>query len=290
MIKWFTLFSIVITYILIVFGGYVASSESGMGCGPEWPLCNGEVIPILQDDTLIEFAHRVIGLLLVLVVSILFFQLRKTRTIPNIRSAAWWMISLLTLQVLAGAVVVVLDLPAIIVTLHLIVAMMFILSLLWIYRAEHITIFQASLGFKDRKFIKKNLNVVIVFLLLTLGVGAYIKHQSYGLACGWLDCGDTLLPGNTPQVIQTLHRSLAVITVIYLMYLTSLAYAKRWGQRIQNRLLIATIIAGLQLFSGVLTIITNIMIPWAVIHLAIGTALFMIIVDTRLQSGNKWGD
>ncbi|MBX6377416.1 MAG: cytochrome AA3 biosynthesis protein, partial [Clostridia bacterium] len=25
------------TYVLIVFGGFVASSGSGMGCGPDWP-------------------------------------------------------------------------------------------------------------------------------------------------------------------------------------------------------------------------------------------------------------
>ena len=33
-IKRIALLSIIVTYFLIVFGGYVASSESGMGCGP----------------------------------------------------------------------------------------------------------------------------------------------------------------------------------------------------------------------------------------------------------------
>lgn len=67
----------ILTYLLIVFGGYVASSESGMGCGPEWPLCNGKVIPQLQGDTLIEFGHRIIGAILFLMTIFLYIQLRK---------------------------------------------------------------------------------------------------------------------------------------------------------------------------------------------------------------------
>ncbi|MFT4416752.1 COX15/CtaA family protein [Fredinandcohnia humi] len=54
------LVTIFIAYFLIVFGGYVASSQSGMGCVPDWPLCNGVLIPVLEDSTLIEYAHRVI--------------------------------------------------------------------------------------------------------------------------------------------------------------------------------------------------------------------------------------
>ncbi|MEH7012111.1 COX15/CtaA family protein [Neobacillus niacini] len=114
-----------LTYILIAFGGYVASSESGMGCGPEWPLCNGEVIPILENETLIEFAHRVIGLLLTILVVILYVQIKRKNSSNILQKAGNWLIVLLILQVLAGAVVVVLDLPTIVVTVHLLVAMLF---------------------------------------------------------------------------------------------------------------------------------------------------------------------
>src|SRR5690625_3486814 len=69
--------TIILTYFLIVFGGYVASSESGMGCGPDWPLCNGEVIPELHGETLIEFGHRVIGAVLFIFTFILFWKVKK---------------------------------------------------------------------------------------------------------------------------------------------------------------------------------------------------------------------
>jgi len=45
-------------YILIILGGAVSSTGSGLAC-PDWPLCNGQVIPKLTVQVLIEFTHRI---------------------------------------------------------------------------------------------------------------------------------------------------------------------------------------------------------------------------------------
>ncbi len=55
--------SVVSTYILILLGGYVTTSTSGLGCGESWPLCENQVLPPLNDPHLvIEFAHRVFNI------------------------------------------------------------------------------------------------------------------------------------------------------------------------------------------------------------------------------------
>ena len=60
------------TYLLIVFGAIVRITGSGMGCGDDWPLCNGHVLPPFDDlATVIEWGHRQIAVLL----SILVFAL-----------------------------------------------------------------------------------------------------------------------------------------------------------------------------------------------------------------------
>lgn len=46
------------TYLLIVLGGVVRITGSGMGCGDDWPLCNGRLIPPMDLPTLIEYGHR----------------------------------------------------------------------------------------------------------------------------------------------------------------------------------------------------------------------------------------
>jgi heme a synthase len=289
---------VALTYILIVFGGYVASSESGMGCGPEWPLCNGEVIPILENETLIEFAHRVIGLLLAILVVTLFVLIKRNKSNKTLQTAGNWLVGLLTLQILAGAVVVVLDLPTIVITVHLLVAMLFMLVLLGIYRTESHTLIEMRLSDNRKLKVVFQLNILIILLLVTMGFGAFIKHEYYGLACGWLDCRETLLPVTTPEILQTGHRVLAVITAAYTIFLMFKAYLNNWGPGLKKRLLLAAAVVIIQIISGILTIVTNISIPWAVVHLAIGTALFMIVADTRLifgltiakNTGKPWTD
>ncbi len=51
--------SVVSTYILIVIGGYVTTSNSGLGCEESWPLCRGAVFPSLNNpEVVIELTHR----------------------------------------------------------------------------------------------------------------------------------------------------------------------------------------------------------------------------------------
>ncbi|MRG85851.1 COX15/CtaA family protein [Salinibacillus xinjiangensis] len=123
--------TIIIAYFLFVFVGYVASSKSGMGCGPDWPLCNGVLTPLLKRATLIEYAHRVIGAILFFISLFLFVRIIRSKPANQTRKVANWMMVLLVIQ-----------------------------------------------------SIEKHLSAIILLLVLTLGFGAYIKHQDYGLACG----------------------------------------------------------------------------------------------------------
>src|SRR5213080_2863090 len=61
----------VATFLLIVLGGVVRVSESGLGCGPGgsgtrgWPLCRGDLVPGFSLHTGIEYAHRAVASILV---------------------------------------------------------------------------------------------------------------------------------------------------------------------------------------------------------------------------------
>jgi len=62
----FALGSVISTYILILIGGYVTTSDSGLGCGESWPLCSGAVFPALNNSAqLIEFSHRIFNFVVV---------------------------------------------------------------------------------------------------------------------------------------------------------------------------------------------------------------------------------
>jgi cytochrome c oxidase assembly protein subunit 15 len=281
--------TIQVTYILIVFGGYVASTESGMGCGPDWPLCNGVLIPILEGDTLIEYAHRVIGAILVILAVFLLIKVLRANVAPPARNVAFLMMGFLVFQVILGAFVVILHLPAIIVTVHLLLALAFLTTLVWLWRMpkhglvdQRDTLYTSS-NVNKQKTMMNHLNVIIGLLILTIGLGAYIKHQNYGLACDWFDCYGSVIPINNAEILQTLHRVFAVASAVYILLLAYWSFFKDLGSGIKGRLLLAVITVLIQIAIGVFTIITDIAVSWAVLHLAIGTALFAIVVETRIS-------
>lgn len=274
---------VLITYVLIVFGGYVASSESGMGCGPEWPLCNGDVIPTLQGETLVEFTHRVIGALLVVMTVVLYFKVKRVHQDSFGLFVAKWMLLLLIVQVIFGAVVVIYDLPVTAVTVHMLIALAFLACVIWLWRLPLLQQKDSSTHRnKKTKRIAFHLNTSLVLILLTIGFGAYIKHMHYGPACDWLMCEGVLLPSNSGQLLQTLHRVFGVLAGLHLLVLFCFSIYRGWGARIVNRLLFTLILVLLQIALGIITIVTNIELEWAVLHLAIGTALFAVVFDTRI--------
>src|SRR4051795_5626058 len=92
---------------LIVLGGVVRITGSGMGCGDHWPLCDGEWFPPLDLPTLIEIGHRWAAALVSLVVlataGVAWLRHRSDRSLlyPATLAAV-----LLVVQVLLGAVTV----------------------------------------------------------------------------------------------------------------------------------------------------------------------------------------
>ncbi|MDH5551355.1 MAG: COX15/CtaA family protein, partial [Gemmatimonadota bacterium] len=114
------------SYAVIVLGFIVRITGSGMGCGDDWPLCNGQLLPSLDSaETVIEFGHRVavLGLgALAVAVAIVAWQTRK---VPGAAgrggtvSPALLAVGLLVVQSLLGALAVKLELPPHTVVLHL---------------------------------------------------------------------------------------------------------------------------------------------------------------------------
>ena len=107
-------------YTTIVLGGTVRGMGAGLAC-PDWPLCNGHVVPDLGDPLVaVEYAHRLVAalttlfLLATLAVSVLWFR-------PDLRLVAFSLTSvgLLAAQVFLGALTITSSLDWVIVTMHL---------------------------------------------------------------------------------------------------------------------------------------------------------------------------
>ncbi|MGH7526934.1 MAG: heme o synthase [Gemmatimonadales bacterium] len=192
---------------LIVLGGVVRITGSGMGCGDHWPRCNGEWFPPLDLPTSIEIGHRWVAALVSALVfaaaAVAWLRHRRDRVLTN---PATLSVTLLVVQVLLGAVTVRLELPPWVVIAHLANAMFLLAALIVLaMRAgagrqdlpchpDHgLVLATAGLGF-----------VVILF-------GALVANLHAGLLClGFPLCNGAVLPPPAPlAAIHWTHRVLA---------------------------------------------------------------------------------
>jgi heme o synthase len=201
---------------LIVLGGVVRITGSGLGCGEHWPRCNGEWFPPLDLPTMIEIGHRWVAVLVsVVVLAVAVVAWRRHRQEPALRNPALLALVLLVVQVLLGAVTVKLALPPWVIITHLANAMLLLATLIVVglragapegpepprlearHSAHGLVVATAAFGF-----------IVILF-------GAQVANFHAGLFClGFPLCDGAILP--PASALGALHWSHRVLAYLFL--------------------------------------------------------------------------
>jgi protoheme IX farnesyltransferase len=214
------------TYFLIVLGGIVRATGSGMGC-PDWPLCQDGALPILTAPALIEFAHRIAAALtspLILLTAWTAWRGRRTES-----RLAWVGVGLLIVQVLLGALSVRLQLPPEIVAAHLGNALVILGIQTWVAASawqpddsRH----RPARAFGATSFVEP-LSAVLLFLVLTSG--AWVASRGAEFACtGWPLCGGVIWPAHDLGKIHMLHRLAVLGATVSLGVLVSRSWRARF--------------------------------------------------------------
>ena len=131
------------TILLIIVGGIVRVSESGLGCGPAgsglhgWPFCNGDIIPGLDPNSIIEYSHRALASIVgLMMLALAIWTVRSYRANRNLVYAAVGAFLLVVAQGLLGALTVELNLGAGLVAAHLGIAMILLSLIVYIWRSS----------------------------------------------------------------------------------------------------------------------------------------------------------
>lgn len=210
------LWAALVTLAMIVIGAVTRVTESGMGCGPYWPSCNGHIIPEFEDMTVvIEFGHRLFALVVgVFTVLVGVRAWRRYRDMPMVFVPAMVAVALFFVQSGLGAVTVALYNQWVSVMLHLAVAMFMLAAFLvaWINARYVEAISPAALIGTAKARIVLPPNEVFLAAALSFVVamvGAAVAGTNATRACvGWPLCDGALWPADQGplQMLHMLHR------------------------------------------------------------------------------------
>jgi heme A synthase len=283
------------TFVLIIVGGVVRVSDSGLGCGPAgsgfhgWPFCNGDVVPGLSLHSIVEYTHRAVaGIVTVLIVSILVLAWRRHR--EHVVPAAG-LLGLVLAQAVLGGATVEGNLEEVYVAAHLCLAMLLLGGLMWLYRSV------AGATATDGGPRLRALSIAAsVAVLCTVVAGGYMAGtQNYGRtdyrlgdgahhACGkeFPTCNGEFMPFGKAKLVDIHLTHRAFMYLASLLVIALVITAVRRGVLKRYAMALAGLLA-LQVLVGALNVWLDEYELLILLHLALGTLLWATTLGMALQ-------
>ncbi|HJR49738.1 MAG TPA: heme o synthase [Gemmatimonadales bacterium] len=272
---------------LIVLGGIVRITGSGMGCGDHWPRCDGEWFPPLDLPTLIESSHRwAAALVSILVFAVAAVALRRHRSEPALRDPALVAALLLVVQVLLCAVTVKLVLPPWVVITHFANAMLLLAALLVVALRATPQAPGALAGDRHGDHGLVLATVALGFVLILFG--AQVANFDAGLLClGFPLCnGSALPPEGDLARLHWSHRVLALGFLIVLGVLVSRLNRSRSPETAAVRRWAATVLGATLVQIAVAAAMILHLLPTGLraLHLLVGAVIWAALVVLAFHS------
>jgi heme A synthase len=289
------LYTAIATFALIIVGGVVRVSDSGLGCGPAgsgfsgWPFCNGDLAPGVDLNSIVEYTHRVLAGVVGFMILALFVQaFRRYRFLLPATGA---LLVLVAVQGGLGGVTVEENLEEAYVAAHLCLAMLLLGLLLYIVRSTR-GVEPVDGGPRLRALA----TAASVAVLCTIVAGGYMAGtQNYGRAdyqlgdgahhaCGkeFPSCNGDFMPFGESRLvdIHLTHRFFMYLASILVIALVVVALRRRIAVRYAWAL--AGLLA-LQVLVGALNVWLDEYELLILAHLALGTLLWAASLSMTLQ-------
>ena len=293
-LAWVTVASV---YAMLVLGGVVRVTESGLGCGDDWPLCAGQWLPPLESKAIIEYAHRVAASFLVgpLIVATFIGAWLRYRREPWIIWPAAASVVLVIIQALLGGLTVTTELSGHVVMTHLAVAELTLACCVLLAVMAHRGGMREgpatwAVG-RARLFPALSLAAAVALFLLLLS-GSYLTNTASATwACNqWPLCTNEwggVFPGGKFALIHMAHRYVALVAGLFIIYALHLGFRRpstSSGQR-QPPVIRLLSMAALALFAA--QVLAGAGVIWAgfgsdvevrALHLALASGVWGVMV------------
>ncbi|PIK14559.1 heme o synthase [Halobacteriovorax sp. JY17] len=300
--------TIFLTYLLIILGGVVHNTGSGLSC-PDWPLCYGKIISTASSQgAFLEQLHRFLASAIGFLTLVIFWMGRAHKeSYSKFYKYTFGCFFLVLLQGGLGASTFFYKLPTLISTTHLCISLVFLCSLLSMRSEFRSSMQKRGLSIDSKSFknlFDPTLKDGVFFSLLAVSVqiflGAVLRHSGAGKICGagefFLQCvhhqsHEILYWSSIPKVqLNLAHKYFAIVSLVTVVWNCSRVFfsGHKWegvSNKFKNSLkahsvLITTVIL-IQAFSGSLVAKSSVSVIPTTVHLAIGTLLICLLWNFR---------
>jgi heme A synthase len=304
------------TFLLIVLGGVVRVSGSGLGCGAAgsgfhgWPLCEGDVLPGLDLNSVIEYAHRALAMVVgLMMLALAVWAWRRFRSSRGIVLASTAAVVLVAAQGLLGGATVEEGLDEGLVAAHLGLAVVLLGLLVYIWRASGPEVGgapalgSAAVADPPPASVGRGLRPLAAAaegtLFLAIVAGGYMAGtQNYGRAdyrlgdgahhaCGreFPTCNGDFLPFGSARLvdIHLTHRVLVYLASALILAACVLAIRRGAGTRLRKLGWVAAGLLAAQLALGALNVWLEEYELLILAHLALATALWSQLLVLNLS-------
>lgn len=274
------------TVLIVLWGAWVRISHSGDGCGDQWPLCNGQAVPVGGPvKSWIEVSHRYSTALYgVLVLGLIVAARRQFRPC---HPARFWSVATLIFTIseaLIGRQLVTLSLVdqsidplrLLVMPLHLVNTSALLVST--VMTAESIS-FRESVRRSLSPGLKRTVRMCALALLVVLCTGAIAALGSHLAPSSSLEAGlakDFAQDSHAAVRLRLLHPLLALSLVVFGPWAITKwsqhapnVHAKVWCARLLRTLIVAIAVGGLALLLHAP--------PWLkILHLLLANVLVIV--------------
>jgi heme A synthase len=273
-IQIFSLVTVAAVFLLMVLGGIVRVTDSGLGC-PDWPLCYGKILPPLETTAIIEYEHRFVASVIVsplilatAAITWVFFRKKLWLIIPSTLA-----IFLLIIQALLGAVTVLQELPGEIVAVHMLVSQSLLVTLILLcvvaFRGPLVVRSESLKGIKtDRLPVLLLISAIAVFVVIISG--SVVTATGSTAACvTWPLCQGELFPKEFAEAIHMGHRLAVAVLGLFIIYVLHLGIrSKLYPKTVKVLSMGVTTVLMLQIVIGAGTVWSGFPASLLAMHLA----------------------
>lgn len=289
LLKWLSISATVVMFLVMIAGTLVTKTDSALGCGNDWPLCNGKWVPEYTLKSVVEYMHRVItglGGIVVIVFSIVAWRHYKGN--KEVRGLALFGLFFIVLESLLGASAVIWPQSSPVRALHFGFSLLaftgvFLLTIFVLQRDSIQTLVKESVPKGFRRYVW----AVIIFTYGVIYLGAYVRHTGSSMGCNeWPLCQGRLIPELSGQTgIHFAHRIGAAILFFLLLgvFIYALRHFKQGRRDLYVGSILAFVLVVVQVLSGGLVVLTELHFYAAIFHSAVITCLFGVLCYLCVQ-------